>query len=123
MRCAARSRRLVVRTMPLAGDLAIPRAARLSNPDGTTLAELTGLPYQRLDLTGHLQIVFLRRLGSTNPGIIYEIEFSSDAGNWAVNPGATVSTLAIDAIWERVTVTDSDVLPLRLARLRVTTIP
>ena len=101
---------------PNAGDLLLPRARTLANPDGLTLAELMGLPLVRRDAGGHLQIVFLRR---KDAAVNYRVEFCDDisASNWTVNAGGIA--VSVDATWERVTVTDSVTAARRCVRLRV----
>ncbi|RYD26019.1 MAG: hypothetical protein EOP86_26555, partial [Verrucomicrobiaceae bacterium] len=44
---------------PAAGDLTRSRARTLANPEGTTVGELTGLPFARLGTDGHLHFIFL----------------------------------------------------------------
>ena len=51
-----------------------------------------------------LQIEFIRRKASTNPGITYTAQVGSDLSGWTPATGPAVS---IDSTWERVTVTDS----------------
>lgn len=73
-----------------------------------------GLPYFELDETdGKLEIVFLRRKGSRNPGITYEVQFSDDLVEWD-GGGELVSIRDIDYRWEAVTWRDQ--VPLQKAR-------
>jgi len=84
-----------------------------------------GLPLVVLDAEGRLTVTFVRRKVSTLPGVSYQVQFSNDVdGSFVENPSAITSTpVSIDAIWERVTVTDSvaasDSNPKRFTRLQV----
>ena len=84
-----------------------------------------GLPIVVLDAEGRLTVTFVRRKVSTLPGVSYQVQFSNDVdGSFVENPSAITSTpVSIDAIWERVTVTDSvaasDSTPKRFTRLQV----
>ncbi len=109
---------------PSAGDLALSKNRPLSNPDGTTVAELTGLPVLRLNSTPASVFTYIRRKSSTSPGITYTVQWSDELGAWAGNPSATETTLSLDATWERVQLTDSfntSQKPVRFARLIVAT--
>ena len=59
--------------------------------------------------TTQLQITYMRRKASSNPGVDYSVQFSSTmaSASWAPNPSATEAITWQDAIFERVTVTDS----------------
>ena len=48
-----------------------------------------------------LSVEFVRRNDSMNPGITYQVQFCTGLGNW-ISSGALVSTVPLDAIWERV---------------------
>ncbi len=90
-----------------------------------------GLPLVARDAQGRLTLTFVRRQSGTAPGITYSVEFADGltgglTRGFAPNPAATISQpVPIDAVWERVTVTDSVAMspqtPRRFARLRVTT--
>lgn len=108
---------------PNAGDLALPDKRTLSNPDGTTVGELTGLPVLRLNGTPAGVFTFIRRKSASIPGITYSVQWSDGLTAWAPNLAATEATLSLDATWERVTLTDSfstTQKPKRFARLSVT---
>jgi len=81
-----------------------------------------GLPLVDLD-AGKLRVTFVRRISTSNPGVGYAVEFSDTLANgtWAVNASATTVVTNIDAIFERVVVTDSNTLTKRFARVRITT--
>jgi len=81
-----------------------------------------GLPFVDVDGTGKLQITYIRRKISSNPGVTYAVEFSDALATWAVNGFATEGTpTSINATFERVTITDSVTAPdKRFARVRVT---
>jgi hypothetical protein len=98
---------------PNAGDLLISNQIVLP-PDGTA-----GLPRITADATPRLVIQFLRRQAATNPGIAYVVEVGPDLATWsALDPGlGTVES--IDAIWERVTITDPVGAAARFGRVRV----
>jgi len=99
------------------GDLTRSGIAELSNPDGTTLEDLTGMPAARRDANGRLSLTFLRRKAVTSPGVVYQVLFADNiSGSWAINPSAVESVLSIDPIWERVRVTDSFTLAQKQAR-------
>ncbi|WP_035613988.1 hypothetical protein [Haloferula sp. BvORR071] len=102
---------------PNSGDLARSSVAELPNPDGTTLAELTGMPAARRDAGGRLALTYLRRKAATSPGVVYQVVFTDNAsGSWVVNPSAVESVLSIDPTWERVRVTDSFSSPGKVKR-------
>jgi hypothetical protein len=108
---------------PNAGDLALSNNRPLANPNGTTVAELTGLPVLRLNSAPAAVFTYIRRKASTVPGITYSVQWSDGLSAWAVNLGANEATLSLDATWERVTLTDSFTTgqkPKRFARLSVT---
>ena len=98
---------------PNAGDLATPNLSVLP-ANGTA-----GLPAIGRDAQGRLVIEFVRRHAETTPGITYTVETGDDLANLqALNlTGATV--VPINAMWERVTVTDPVVTGKRFGRLRV----
>ncbi|MDB6134541.1 MAG: hypothetical protein JWM59_2784 [Verrucomicrobiales bacterium] len=108
---------------PAAGDLTRSRARTLANPEGTTVGELTGLPFARRGTDGHLHFVFLRRKATGMPGVSYRVEFSDRlTGGWAVNPVAATAILEVDATWERVIIQDIVAGPRpssRFVRLRI----
>jgi len=109
---------------PNSGDLTRSTVAGLSNPDGTTLAELTGMPVARREASGHLSLTYLRRKAGTSPGVSYEVLFADDSLglSWAANPSASESVSSIDPNWERVRITDSFAFTqkrARFARLKI----
>jgi hypothetical protein len=102
---------------PDAGDLATPRVDILA-PGGAA-----GLPRIGRDGTGRLTVTFLRRKAATQPGITYTVETGDQLG--ALQPlelaGAVVES--VDALWERVTVTDPATTDRRFGRVKVTADP
>jgi len=69
--------------------------------------ETNGCPAISFDSTrNRIRIDFVRRKASANPGIIYQVEFSSDLTHWTTN-ASLLSTTPIDSIWERVCYEDS----------------
>ncbi len=105
------------------------QAPNLTTPNASVLtpAGIAGLPYVGIGTgpdDGKLQITFIRRKVSSNPGISCTVEFSNDLGvtdPWAVNPSATEGTpVSLDSTFERVTVTDSATPTKRFARVKVT---
>ena len=126
---------------PIGGDLATPfgdgvpnllKYAFNLNPLGPDITPMTstgtkGLPLVTIDAYGRLSITFVRRQANTAPGITYSAEFANALGGekseFAVNPLAIASIpVAIDATWERVTITDSVSMSAqsqRFVRLRV----
>jgi hypothetical protein len=94
----------------------------LQTPNAATLDPVgsAGLPFVGVNGTGQLQISFIRRKISSNPGITYTVEFSANLTAWAGNPSATETVTSIDATFERVTVSDSFPPNKRFARVRVT---
>ncbi len=100
-----------------------------AGPDGSTLVPSTGtagLPAITTTLqpgTGPgLRIEYIRRKASTNPGITYTPEFTSDLSGWQAATG-TQSVQSIDATWERVVVVDPAGAgqASRFGRIRVST--
>jgi PKD repeat protein len=94
----------------------------LESPNTSILTPtgIAGLPFGGMDGTGKLQITFIRRETASNPGVIYQVEFSDTLENWAVNPSATESTTSINTTIERVTVTDSSASSTkRFVRIKV----
>ena len=79
-----------------------------------------GLPFRSMDLNGRLQLTYIRRTITSNPGISYAVQFSDSLGGWVVNPSASESAAMIDDTFQRVTVTDSAAGPQRFARILVT---
>lgn len=85
-------------------------------------ADAAGLPATGVDEDGKLSVVFVRRKGSSAPGVDYVVEFCDDlsTGNWSPNPSATESTTDVDSTVERVTVKDSaPTANQRFVRVRV----
>ena len=68
-----------------------------------------GLPVVGMDTNGHLTLLYSRRKAAAQPGITYQIEFSSTmaADSWSANASASEVATSVDATWERVLVTDS----------------
>jgi len=103
-----------------AGQAATPQTfnAQTLSPFG-----FAGLPFGTLETpSSKLQITFIRRKASSNSGITYAVEFSNDLslGSWATNPATTEDVTALDATFERVTITDSHSSAKRFARIKVT---
>ena len=99
-----------------ASTLTLPNALALA-PGGSA-----GLPFTSVSpATGRLQITYIRRKSTTQPGITYAVEFSSSlaTGSWSENAAASESAVSIDATFERITVTDSAAFTKRFARVRV----
>jgi hypothetical protein len=82
----------------------------LAEPNTTTLTAggSVGLPLITLD-SGRLQVTYVRRKASGQPGVTYAVQFSDTlaAGSWSVNPAATTTISSLDSTFERVTVRDS----------------
>jgi len=101
------------------------QVATLDTPNASILAAngSAGLPFVDVDGTGKLQITYIRRKISSNPGVTYAVEFSDALATWAVNGFATEGTpTSINATFERVTVTDNaPVSAKRFARVLVMT--
>lgn len=87
----------------------------------TTATGTAGLPLVNTDGAGKLQVTFIRRKSTSNPGITYNVEFSDTLAAWASNPSATINVVNIDTTFERVIVTDNTSASKRFVRLRVTT--
>lgn len=86
-------------------------------------AEDAGLPAIGI-VEGKLRMEFIRRKNSTNPGITYTPQFSSDLDSWANSSTETVIPLSpVSDIWERVRVNDTESGLKRFGRLRVTQVP
>ncbi len=98
------------------------QAANLATPNTAVLAPTgtAGLPLATAEpLTGKLQLTYIRRKASSNPGIFYAVEFSDTLTSWTTNPSATESITSLDVTFERVTVTDSTNPSQRFARMKV----
>jgi len=104
------------------------QAAAIANPNASILTAngSAGLPLvgvgTGLDV-GKLQITYIRRKSTSNPGVGYAVEFSDTLANgtWAVNASATTVVTSIDATFERVVVTDNAASAnRRFVRTRVT---
>ena len=95
-------------------------------PDVTQLAfsagDLAGLP-AGAQVSGVLQLEFLRRKAVTNPGISYTVQFGSDLAGWTSIPAGTPAGVSIDETWERVTVGDPTGGTRRFGRVKVETVP
>jgi hypothetical protein len=99
------------------------QAATLATPNSAVLAPTgsAGLPLATAEaLTGKLQLTYIRRKPASNPGISYSVQFSDALSSWNTNPSATESSTSLDAIFERVTVTDSTAPSQRFARVKIT---
>lgn len=92
---------------PNSGDLGRSGNNPLANPNGITLADLSGMPVATREPNGRLSLTYLRRKTSSSPGVVYETLFGDEMGRWAMNPAALESVTRIDDTWERVKVTDS----------------
>lgn len=99
-----------------------PNAGSLNQPNLTILPNngTAGLPKISRKPSGELQITYLRRTGSTNPGITYTVETGSTLTDFSAL-SATETVIAIDVNWERVTVTDPSTTPKRFGRVRIST--
>ena len=72
----------------------------------------------------HLQIEYLRRKASANPGLTYTPQFLSDLGTAWQDFTGTETVQSIDTVWERVTVDDTTTgQTKRFGRVRVVTVP
>lgn len=103
----------------------VGQAADLSAPNNTVLSPTgsAGLPFGSIETgTGKLQLTYVRRKTTSNPGIFYAVEFRDTltSGTWSVNPAATETAVSLDAAFERVTLTDSTTPSQRFARVKVT---
>lgn len=68
--------------------------------------------------SGRLQVEFLRRKASSNPGIAYRVEFSGDLSTWT-SSAVLLETQSLDAIWERVRFEDPTTGLRRMGRVAV----
>jgi hypothetical protein len=96
----------------------------LPNTSVLTPESVGGLPAVDLgtgENEGKLQITYIRRKASSDPGISYLVQFSEALGAWAHNPSATEQVAPVqNTVFERVTVTDSTTeASKRFVRLRV----
>jgi hypothetical protein len=87
--------------------------------------EVAGLPAgAKSGVGGVLRLEFLRRKASTNPGITYTPQFSSNIGTWEDFTGAPVSVSEVSADWERVVVDDATTGAIwRFGRVKVIQTP
>jgi len=95
------------------GDLLRPNVAILP-PAG-----LSGIPSISVDAQGRLVISFLRLRASMKPGIAYAVETGSELQIWSDLNLASATVVPLNAIWERVTVTDPTTPGPRFGRVRV----
>ena len=75
--------------------------ARAMTADGTA-----GLPVVGMTPGGQLQITFLRRTAASLPAVTQGAVFSTDLTHWTPEPAAATTVEPIDALWERVVLTD-----------------
>lgn len=85
-----------------------------------------GLPVMKIDpVTRRLQVEFIRRKASSDPGVSYSVEFCSNLSYF--NPtGGAVQVTSIDDLLERVVWEDGvslDEVPTRFARVKVVEVP
>lgn len=87
------------------------------------LSKTSGLPAMALINVGEgkvLSVEYVRRKASTNPGVVYTVEFGSKLDDW-VSSTASEEITSIDDLWERVIV--NDVVPVgsvpRFGRVKV----
>lgn len=82
-----------------------------------------GLPLIRVDSSGFLEVTYISRTDSSNPGVSYQVQFTNDLQiDFEENPSASEDTTSIDSNFERVTVTDSvdtSTEPSRFGRVQV----
>ena len=76
-------------------------SARAEASDHVAGSDQGGLPAIWIDEEGYLQVEFLRRKASSNPGINYLVQYSDDLSQWTTS-NALVENVSIDSIWERV---------------------
>jgi CSLREA domain-containing protein len=98
---------------PNAGDLTKPNVGIL--PENGT----AGLPYIWVDAQRRINIEFVRRKTSNNPGIDYIVETGGDLNNLIPLSLAGASVVSIDSTWERVTITDPTVATKRFGHVRI----
>lgn len=79
-----------------------------------------GLPTMWRDpVSGRPQLEFVRRRIDFNPGVSYQVEFSTGlAGSWSSN-ATMVSRVVLDATWERLRFEPADPSPALFGRVRV----
>jgi hypothetical protein len=103
-------------------------ASNLNASEKVTYAEFQskGLPRVEANTSrDRLQVSFLRRKATSDPGISYSVEFSSNLVQWAAE-GSAATVRWVDDVWELVIWEDSVKLsesPRRYARVKVTEIP
>ena len=85
-----------------------------------------GLPHVCVDpATRRLRVEFVRRKWAANPGVSYEVQFSSDLVGF-VPEGAAVQITPIDSVWERVVwedIVSAEQAASRFVRVRLIEIP
>lgn len=84
-------------------------------------AGLPGMVY----VAGKLRIEFIRRKATSQPGITYTPQFSSDLGSWTDFAGAPTAVTSMDQTWERVVVDDPQPTgsAARFGRLKISEVP
>ncbi len=96
-----------------AGSLAVSNRTVLP-PGGTA-----GIPAITVNASRQLNFQFVRRKASTNPGVGYLVETSTDLANWSEIVLSNAIVESIDATWERVTVLDPVSTPMRFGRVKL----
>jgi hypothetical protein len=100
------------------------QAANLATPNTSVLTQtgFAGMPLVGVTADGKLQITYIRRQASSNPGITYAAQFTNNLADnsWAVDPSAIEGRVSIDTTFERVTVTSPS---HTFVRIRLTSTP
>ena len=98
-----------------------PNAGNLGQPNiGVLPANGTaGLPHISVNPQKRLVIEFVRRKADSDPGISYTVETGDDLANLQPLSLSGATVVPINAIWERVTVTDPAGTSKRFGRVRV----
>jgi hypothetical protein len=107
--------------MKFASNLAPNESARIDEASATKGTATVGVN----PVNNRLRVTFVRFRSSANPGINYQVQFSSSFGSWETG-GAEVQAAPIDDTWERVVWEDQltlDESPRRFARVKVTEQP
>jgi hypothetical protein len=84
----------------MTGSLSMPHVSILS------AAGSSGLPLIRRNVSGFLEVTYIRRKSTNIPGITFNVEFGGNLTNWSSSTDETTVT-SINSTLERVTVTDT----------------
>ena len=102
----------------------VGQTSALTTPNRSTLLTdgMAGLPLAGGKIDAEPELTYIRRKASSNPGIVYTVQFSNDLSprSWGTSPAATESVTSLDSTFERVAVHHSEAAERRFVRVRIT---